>query len=170
MAGSKRPSQNHAEGNKKAKKKFRINAMKFWITWSALGDNEVTKEEVLEYFQSKCKVTEYSIGYEKHKNPEDPAFPMHIHAYVVSDRKINIKSCQYFDIKTQKGRTIHPKFESVGAKKEDRVRVIKYSMKDGDYTQELSEPLETKSWAQNLAEAKSVKDGMASLLIDAPDK
>eukprot|EP00966_Prymnesium_polylepis_P314615 7270056-Prymnesium_polylepis.1 len=43
-------------------------------------------------------------------------------------------------------------------------------MKDGDYIQELSEPLETKSWAQNLAEAKSVKEGMANLLIDAPDK
>eukprot|EP00966_Prymnesium_polylepis_P184969 4286924-Prymnesium_polylepis.1 len=66
MVGSKRTSQDHQEDpsqvHKKAKKDFRVNAMKFWMTWSALADNEITKEDVLSFFQGKCKVKEYSIG------------------------------------------------------------------------------------------------------------
>ena len=49
--------------------------------------------------------------------------------------------CKLFDLTGREGRVLHPQIQKVGTTIADRVRVIRYDMKDGDFISRLLTPL-----------------------------
>ena len=77
-----------------------------------------------------------------HPTPKDPEKPFHFHVYFCTEKKKSIKNpAAYFTWKGHKG-----DYTQVGSKKafkdippaEQRKHVIDYTMKDGDYIQQLN--------------------------------
>ena len=112
---------------------------------------------------------------EKHETPADPERDEHFHVYVHYDVKIDVKNWRkttIFDLEGNDQRVLHPEVQKVGGTPGDRHRVIKYGMKDGDFDQDLLEPLQEdepekddkESWAEELNEATSVRAGMKVLM------
>ena len=73
------------------------------ITQAALGEDEVTNEQVLQMLETRGTVVEYSIGGEVHPTPADPQRPRHKHAYVKYLLPINHRDrryCTLFDMQS----------------------------------------------------------------------
>ena len=127
-------------------KSFRLSGHKFFLTYSGLPEDFGTKEELLSQIKDwslSQNLVEYSIGKEVHPNPSDPSKPVHFHAYFCVEKKKSIKNpAQYFPWKGHRG-----DYQPVGGRRafkdippaEQRKYVIEYTMKDGDYIQDLNE-------------------------------
>ena len=157
----------------------RIQARHFHLTFAALFPGELTvahvRDAAAEWAGERGKLLEYSTGREKHENPADPERDEHFHVYVHYDVKIDVKNWRkttIFDLEGNDQRVLHPEVQKVGGTPGDRHRVIKYGMKDGDFDQDLLEPLQEdepekddkESWAEELNEATSVRAGMKVLM------
>ena len=139
-------STNDSGSTDGADKTFRMNAKSFWITYPALYRGELTHDRILSMLLSKGALAEYSIGREHHKEEKVAELDRdeHFHVYVVFEAKKNIKSCRYFDMRsdgTYQSRVLHPNFVA-NKTKEDRINRVKYTMKeDPNPLQKLNGPL-----------------------------
>ena len=114
------------------------------LTFAALTPGELSHDKLLRaakrWAAPRDGLLEYVFGREKHSRPADPRRDEHFHCYMMFGKKVNIRNRRLttvFDLIGQGGRILHPEVQSVGSKPGDRERVIKYDMKDGDYTGEL---------------------------------
>lgn len=106
-------AKNAEPGNIKG---FRLNAKKVFLTYPKC---KLTKEELLDKLPNKESIEQYYIARELHEDGEP-----HLHAILVYNYKLNIKSEKHFDIGDY-----HPNIQSV--KKLDNA--ISYVCKDGDF-------------------------------------
>jgi len=111
-------------------KKFRLSSKSFYLTYPKSGD--LTRERVLEHFQTFPKFDKYLISKELHKDG-DP----HIHALLLLTKEYNLKDERAFDIDEH-----HPNIQS--AKR--RTAVEQYITKDDDYITNYYKPKEN-PWA-----------------------
>lgn len=122
-----------------------MNGHKFFLTYSALTEEEASKEAILEFVKELSisqGLIEYSIGKELHPNPNNPNKPYHLHVYFCVEKKKKVKKpAKHFMWKDIKG-----DYAVVGGKKnfkhippaEQRKYVVDYTMKDGDFIQQLN--------------------------------
>lgn len=96
----------------------RWNRAAFFLTYSQVG-NDVTKEQVLEYMQTKGEVEKYLIAVESHQDGGK-----HIHAYIKFSKKRNFKRADWADVNGY-----HPNIS--GAIRSD-IAVSKYITKEDD--------------------------------------
>ena len=126
-------------------KKFELNGHKFFLTYSGLTNEQASKEAMLEFVKelTVCQgLVEWSIGKEEHPNPDDPVKKWHLHVYFCTEKKKKVKNPhKHFMWKEMKG-----DYQAVGSKKsfagippaEQRKYVVDYTMKDGDFIQQLN--------------------------------
>ena len=126
------------------------------------------------------------IGRELHPDPTDPDKDEHFHTYSLFGSRVMVKRwriCKLFDLTGREGRVLHPQIQKVGTTIADRVRVIRYDMKDGDFISRLltqlpeSEPESDSEesegrgrprWAAQLNGVHSVREGMQMLAEQHP--
>lgn len=101
---------------KEKKKEYRLNTAQVFLTYSQCP---VELDELLKFLNLLVKIDKYIIAQEKHVDGN-----LHIHVYLLLEKKINIRDPRFFDY-----REYHPKVEGVRSYK----NVIKYVTKDGKY-------------------------------------
>jgi len=109
---------------KENSKKFRLDSKSFYLTYPQSGD--LTRERVLEHFQTFPKFDKYLISKELHKDGEP-----HIHALLLLHTSYNLKDERAFDIDGH-----HPNIQP--AKR--RTSVEQYITKDGEYITNYYKP------------------------------
>lgn len=102
---------------------FRIQSKQLFLTIPQI-DSSITKEMALErlksHFTGKVNIDCMMVSHEKHKDEGD-----HLHIYINFNKIFQTVKTDYFDFIANK----HPNIQSV----KNRIKVIKYIMKDGDY-------------------------------------
>ena len=141
----KRKTAKQSETDTEKKKNFELNGHKFFLTYSGLTEKEASNEEMLSFVRELtiCNgLVEYSIGTEEHPNPDNEERKWHLHVYFCTEKKKKVKNpAKHFMWKEFKG-----DYQAVGSKKsfsgvppaEQRKYVIDYTMKEGNYIQQLN--------------------------------
>jgi len=117
-------TSNSDKTTKSKSKGFRLNAQQIFLTYAQCP---VALENVLVKLNSKLDIDKYIIAQEKHVDGG-----LHIHAYLLLKKKINIRDPKFLDIQIIDNREniiYHPKMEGCRSYKQ----VIKYVTKDGKY-------------------------------------
>jgi hypothetical protein len=117
-----------------------VNAKQFHLTYAACYPNELDKkylhERAEEWARQHGGLTEWSIGREDHKEPADPARDEHFHLYIRFGKPKDLANrftTKVFDVISSFGNVRHPEIQAVGATALDREKVVRYTMKDGDF-------------------------------------
>ncbi len=167
------------------------------LTYSALHDDELPFGYVLQSMRHLANqrwngLMEYVIAREEHDEPADPTKAHHVHIYSRFGKRIDITDRLHtvvFDLVGRNGRILHPEVQQVGAKQQDRERVILYDIKDGNYKAQIDPPLmvdpirdatddeegddedrrRPPEWARSLNQATSTSQGLAYLSEKAPE-
>ena len=155
----------------------RLNHKKLHVTLAALGDNEVSNEQVLAMAKQRGTLVEWSIGDELHPTPADPNRRRHKHFYLHYLIPVNHRDaryCTYFDMLGHNGRVLHPHIQGVGPKKEDRSAVIYYTQKDRLYISSLNlrnfdAEATSARWSLEMNQAQTVEEGMRHLQEHHPE-
>jgi hypothetical protein len=157
---------------------FRVASKNVLLTYSALQTNELTKERVVEELRAKCSggMREHMVGDEIHPAPANPLRAHHIHALIGAEDRWDTQDETYFDLNGEAGRVLHPYIQSMGPTEEDRQRVLRYIIKDGNYTCDLKSPITLEAmankkngWGEAVRDAKDVEEAEAALREDYPD-
>lgn len=112
--------QASVDKSSKKKKEFRINSQQFFLTYPQCP---LDPKVVLDHILIEEPLEHYVIAQEQHKDGN-----MHIHAYLLFSKKLNVRNEKKFDI-TIEGVTYHPNMQGVRSWK----NVVKYVTKDGNY-------------------------------------
>lgn len=175
--------------SKKQKTDFRrMSGHKYFLTYPKMPINpNLTKEALLEFLQKKSgmggEIIEYVIGIEKHdpkKEDFDPDRPIHFHAYFCCEKKKSVKSASHFDWGGYHGQyyTVggdegaDPRYKDF-APAEQRIWVINYCKKDGDFIEMLNEDganQTDKDTYEKMRESETTGDGMRILLEEKPEQ
>ena len=169
----------------------RVNATQFHLTFAACYPGELSfdqiENEANHWSTPHGGLKEWSIGREEHPEPEDPERAEHFHVYLHFEKRKDIANrlkTKVFDLRTARGYTRHPEIDAVGPTSLDREKVIKYTMKYGDFkcssgldiefgrkpdTMEADTHANIKeSWATQLNREPTVASGMQMLAVHHP--
>ena len=118
----------------------RLNVTKFHLTYAACDKDELDIDMIKARATAIAKhhggMIEWSVGHELHKEPADPEREDHFHAYVCFRKRKDIANrftFKGFDIISRNGNLRHPEIQGVGGSALDREKVVRYTMKDGDF-------------------------------------
>ena len=166
----------------------RLNVTKFHLTYAACYKDELDidmiKARAKTIAENHGGMVEWSVGHEIHKTPADPEREDHFHAYVCFRKRKDIANrftFKGFDIISRNGNLRHPEIQGVGGTALDREKVVRYTMKDGDF--ECSDGLNhefrrrkntqdsptKETWAEQLNREPTVESGMLMLNTHYPD-
>lgn len=130
---------------------FRIRTNKLFLTYAQC---ELSKEEVLEWFQKNFEVKGYIVARESHALEGH-----HLHVYIETMSRVDIKNPRRCDIKDH-----HPKIEAV----KSATRVQQYCKKDGEFLTNLKFNVEER--ARELAKTGDVKGAMRLIVEELPQE
>lgn len=82
---------------------FRLNAKQLFLTYPRCP---LPLETVLQQLLGLLPVSKYTVAQEEHQDGE-----LHIHAYLMLEKKVNIKNPRKLDLKSEEGVEYHGKYE-----------------------------------------------------------
>ena len=177
-----------ADGTQVPPKRFR--AKYVFMTFAALSPGEVSKARVRAMLKDAlpngATAVEWIICHEDHPNPTDPAKCQHVHAFLHSSKRYDIQLHDIDEGRTHPrfyintgGRIIKPFLQQVVDTAEDRRRVLRYIMKEGNFECQITDmkslldsaasscpPAE---WATEIKDCESVDDAMELLKDEYPE-
>jgi len=113
---------------------YRLNTSSLYLTYPKCS---LPKEEVLAQLTDLCpEISEYMVAEERHQDGD-----LHIHAYLLLKKKINIRDPNFLDLTGPFDEKYHGNYQSAKARK----RVLKYIMKDGDFLTNITDLPDTSS-------------------------
>jgi len=136
---------------------FRISAKQFFITYPRC---DLDVEDVLARLNQLATMKERDIGRyvmatEKHQDEGK-----HIHVYLKSSRKLNVRNEYYFDLKKRNGRgAFHPNIQSCRSPS----KVMKYCMKDGKYITNIDKLISPFDEAIELSKKRKISEAIELL-------
>lgn len=159
-----KPKKIKADTKEKQEKpsRFRLQGKKFFLTYPQCDTTkEQAMDNVKEYFKDDKGI--YVVAHEKHEDGGN-----HLHIYVEITNKHTITNPNAFDVLGCK----HGNYKTIGVAREDRLRVLRYVIKDDDYIEmnidtkkvikDMSNPKTSNTKSVNQGEAKIVTDKIMS--------
>lgn len=142
---------------------FRLNAKNLYLTYPKCS---LPKEEVLAQLEDLCpEISEYMVAEEKHQDGES-----HIHAFLSLKEKINITCPNTLDLTGVMGEKYHGNYQGTRS----RNKVLRYCMKDGNYTTNIlmlpSNSTASKHWTEAISKTKegNTEEAMKIISEHAP--
>jgi hypothetical protein len=145
------------EENKEAigKGNFRLQSREIGLTYSRCP---LEKEDLLNFLCTKLKVNKYIICIEPHKKIIKGGINVHLHAYILLDKRVDIKNPRYLDYKGY-----HCKMEPV----KSTVKWKNYIKKDNNFITNI--PIDVHRDARDLAKEGQIKDALKLLIEEVPE-